>query len=263
MFHYITFIRNYIRTKIALFSFLHKTLFLYQFKRHILKDRSLYPEFRIVEETMKELLRDKRLIDLNDLGAGSKVLTKKRIVSEFVKASAIKRRYGQILFRIARYYRPDCIIELGTGLGISTMYLSMGNPDAKVLTIEGNASIAAIARENFTKNGQGHITVITGKFEDHINNVISEITGNTLIFIDGNHTYEATLRYLNLLCRRPDSSDIMIIDDINWSKGMMQAWREISAKRDSFLTLNLFRMGIVFYGRSYAQKVMELYKTVN
>jgi predicted O-methyltransferase YrrM len=246
MFHYITFIRNYIQHKITLFDFRRKNPFLHHFNRNIFKNRSIYTEFTIIEKILKELLYDKRLIDPDDLGAGSTVLTIKRTVSEFVKVAAITRRYGQILFRIARNYKPDCIIEMGTGLGISTMYLSMGNPDAQVFTLEGNSSLANLARENFIKTGQGHISVITGKFEDHIHKLISKITGNTLIFIDGDHTYESTLRYFNQFGHRPGSSNIIIIDDINWSKGMMQAWKDITAAEDSFLSLNLFRMGIVF-----------------
>lgn len=250
MFYSIAFIKNYIQHRILLFDFRRNNTFLFHFKRYVLKDRSSYPEFSIIENRFNEYCRDKRMIDPNDLGAGSKVLTKKRTVSEFVKTAAISRRFGQILFRMARYYRPDCIIELGTGLGISTMYLSLGNPDAKVFTIEGNLSLAIIARENFIKTGQGHISVITGKFEDHINRLIPEITGNTLIFIDGDHTYESTLRYFNLFGRKPGSSNIIIFDDINWSKGMIQAWKDITVAEGSFFFLNLFRMGIVFNGRS-------------
>ena len=39
------------------------------------------------------------------------------------------------------------IIELGSGLGISTLYLASGSPDAPLHSIEGNTDRAAFAAQ--------------------------------------------------------------------------------------------------------------------
>jgi predicted O-methyltransferase YrrM len=57
------------------------------------------------------------------------------------------KKYGQLLFRMVKEYKPKTVLELGTSLGITTSYLAIANPDANVTTIEGSKEVAAIAEE--------------------------------------------------------------------------------------------------------------------
>lgn len=42
-------------------------------------------------------------------------------------------------------YQPETILELGTSLGITTSYLSLAKPDARLVTLEGAGEVAAVA----------------------------------------------------------------------------------------------------------------------
>src|SRR4051794_9430632 len=75
--------------------------FIFQFILHILNNQSNYFPPAEVEDLRKALLNDKRTLEIEDLGAGSRVAgSKRRSVSE-IAASALKnKKYAQLLFRL-------------------------------------------------------------------------------------------------------------------------------------------------------------------
>ena len=67
-----------------------------------------------------------------------------------------------------------------------------------------------------------------------------------LTFIDGNHRYEPTIRYFEMLMKNAGEGTILIFDDIHWSPEMTRVWTEIKAHPRINLTLDIFRLGIAF-----------------
>lgn len=128
--------------------------FIYHFIRKVLNDRQEYPAYTKVEALRKQLLDDRSVLEIDDFGAGSTVSNKKqRSISSIAAHSAKPAKYGQLLYRIAKSYQSNNMLELGTSLGISTAYLSLGNPGATVITMEGAPAIAAVAKKNSVNSG--------------------------------------------------------------------------------------------------------------
>ena len=48
-----------------------------------------------------------------------------------------------------------------------------------------------------------------------------------LVFIDGNHRKEPVINYFNQVADMSDNNSVVIIDDINSSREMAEAWCEI------------------------------------
>jgi len=71
-------------------------------------------------------------------------------------------------------------------------------------------------------------------------------TQPTMIFIDGNHTYRATLHYFEYFIERLNTDSFIVFDDIHWSLGMEEAWKKIIADKRITLSVDIFEMGIVF-----------------
>lgn len=165
------------------------------------------------------------------------------------RVASVSPKYGQLLYRLAGYYKPSLIIELGTALGISTMYLAMGNPKCRVITVEGNCQLAGIALENFAACNLKNITLMNSSFDDALVRLVPECGTRNLIFIDGNHTFKATLQYFETFMNMAGSSNIFVFDDINWSYDMMRAWKSINGSAASGLVVDLFQMGILFQGQ--------------
>ena len=223
------------------------------FYSNVLNDKGSYPEYEFVSSAKKDLLSRggsaKRLIHVDTHGAGNNGGTSYKKVSAVVRRSSVTEKQGRLLFRICRYYRPASIIELGTAAGISTMYLASGNPDAEVMTIEGNSELAAIASQNFNKHNLNNIKVLNCSFREALAGLknVDKKDGErmTLVFIDGDHTYEATLEYFDYFRRILVRPYIILIHDIYWSGGMYKAWREIEDSCADCEIMDLFFMGAV------------------
>jgi predicted O-methyltransferase YrrM len=206
----------------------------------------------MTEKYRKSFLKNRSRIAVTDFGAGSRVdHARLRPVAEIVRHAAVNRKSGRLLYRMAQRYKPERIIELGTSLGIGTHYLALGNPDAPVITVEADPALAAIASENLLNHRIMNVRVINDTFDRVLPSLLPLLPGRTLVFIDGNHSKPATLKYTDFFLSALPEGSLIVLDDINWSKGMRLAWEDIRENKNNALTIDLFRMGIVFLKRDF------------
>jgi len=223
--------------------------FVYQFITEVLKDKTVYPEYKIVKVVKEKFLRSSKVIEITDFGAGAgsqKFRTRFKHIKEIARNSGVPDPIGELLFRMVRHYKPEHILELGTSLGISTMYLSLARPEAKISTIEGCAVTAEIAQKNFADHKLSNIDLQVGEFSSMLDRTIDKMPKLDLAFIDGNHRKKPTLRYFDACLEKSHNDTILVFDDIYWSEGMVQAWKQIKAHPDVTVSIDLFRIGIVF-----------------
>ncbi|MEO8768847.1 MAG: class I SAM-dependent methyltransferase [Ferruginibacter sp.] len=229
--------------------------FVFDFVKFVLNDKEKYSCYSEIELHRKKLLNDNTIIEVEDFGAGSVVIkTNKRIVSKIAASSLKPKKFSQLLFRIAQYYKPATMLELGTSFGITTAYVANGNKDATVYTLEGAGSIAAIAKENFHSIGLNNVHLIEGDFQQTLPALFQNIKKIDFAFVDGNHRKTPTLEYFSKLLNLSSSSTILIFDDIHWSKEMEEAWTEIQQHRTVTLTIDLFFIGLVFINPDFKVK---------
>lgn len=221
--------------------------FVYNLIRDVFNDGEWKDEYDPAERKRSKMLASEEQISVTDLGAGSKTMkTDHRMVSEIAKHSAISPRFGQLLCRMVAYFKPNEILEMGTSLGVGTLYLANGNKESKVTTIEGCPNIAKIAQQNFQKANAENITSLVGDFTEHLRVFRNEERKFDFFYIDGNHSYDATLQYFIKCLKMANDEAILVFDDINWSSGMKKAWTEISESDKVSQSIDLLRMGIVF-----------------
>jgi predicted O-methyltransferase YrrM len=181
------------------------------------------------------------------LGAGSHVNNNRQKKISDIAHNALKPpKLAQLLYRLAADWKPRNIIELGTCLGTTTLYLQKAAPDAKVYTLEGCPETAKIAVETF---GKGEIAAkpIVGNFDDTLAGVIDGLPELDLVFVDGNHQKDATLKYFEWCLPKVHENTLLIFDDIYWSEGMKEAWEEIKNHPQVSVTVDLFWIGLVFF----------------
>jgi predicted O-methyltransferase YrrM len=201
-----------------------------------------------IERIRKKMLSDHRSVVVTDYGSGSvKGITNTKKVSAIAKKSSVSKKYGIFLSGMAAEFSGTEVIELGTSLGISTMYLASGCNEAAVRTMEGCQSLSQLARENFIEAGLTNITVTTGRFEEVLPGILSLKKSPGLVFIDGDHRKKPLVSYFSRISEVSDSKTVIIIDDIYHSREMAEAWEEIKSFRKVTVTIDIFRMGIVFF----------------
>ena len=215
--------------------------FVFEFYNEVLKKskKGAQPQ---IEERRKQLLADQSVIEITDFGAGSKIhSSNKRKISELTKYAAVSKKYGQLLRRIIDFYELNNSLELGTSLGIGTAYIAALN--SEVTTLEGCRDVTKKARESFELLGLKNIKVIEGEFDKSFKELNDRIFD--LIYIDGNHTEEATINYFNKFLKHAHNDTFLIFDDIRWSEGMERAWTTIIESQEINVSIELLRMGIV------------------
>ena len=229
--------------------------FVFDFIIHILQDKKKYPVYRQLEKLRKELLRNRNLIKVEDLGAGTALKSSKERKISSIAGSALKRKkFAQLFYRIVKFYKPQTILELGTCLGITTSYMAHGNTAATIYTLEGSKNIASIAKQTFIKSNVEHINLKIGNFDDTLPGILSKIDIVDLAFIDGNHRKEPTLNYFEKLLAKSGKDSIFIFDDIHWSFEMEEAWKHIQNHPAVTLSIDLFFIGLVFFSPSFKAK---------
>jgi hypothetical protein len=120
--------------------------FVFEFITKVLngyKDTELYSP---IENVRKQLLQNSAVLPVEDFGAGSRVIaTRQRTIKSIANTSLKPKKYSQLLHRMVKFYKPATIVEIGTSLGITTSYIATANAAASVTTMEGAATIAAVA----------------------------------------------------------------------------------------------------------------------
>ena len=221
--------------------------FLYEFITKILYSNDINKNCKAIEQLRVELCKMNKKLKITDFGAGSLINNaKKRAIKDIAKNSAKNSKFGKLLYRIVKFYEPKNIIELGTSLGISTLYLASANKNSKVYTFEGCKETMKIAQENFYKMNMKNIDLILGDFKNTLKQSLTDIKDIDLAFIDGNHQEKPTIYYFEECLKYANNNTIFIFDDIYWSKGMQNAWEHIKSYKKVTLTVDLFYLGIVF-----------------
>ena len=224
--------------------------FMYELVTEVLWNRYEYYAFEYIDEYRHSLEMSDKIIEVKDFGAGShKLKSNKRKVRDIYRTSAIEKIYGEFLFRLITRYERKTIVELGTSLGVSTMYLAFTGSSNTVYTIEGCPETAAIAKAGFEDQGLKNIKLFNDNFTIALPEVLKEVDVIDFLFVDGHHERDATLRYYEMCKQKAGNDSIFVFDDIHWSRGMEEAWETIRNDKDVTVSADLYQLGLVFFCR--------------
>jgi predicted O-methyltransferase YrrM len=233
--------------------------FVYQLVENVFNNRHHFYAFGHLGALRKKLRQNESELNINDMGAGSQKLhSAKRKVKDIAIHGISSQRQAELLFRLCTYLKCKTIIELGTSLGLTTLYLSNADNDSKIYTLEGSDELLKFSKDLFREHERSNITSIGGNFDETLPKLLWEINSFDLFYIDGNHTYDASLRYFKLALKKITSNSVIIFDDIYWSKEMTKAWNEIKDHSLVKLSIDCFYFGMIFF--RYEQKEKEHFK---
>ncbi len=200
-------------------------------------------------EYFRELLKNNNSeVTGHDPGAGSRATYKgDKTLGHIAKFSLSPKSTAHFLYLLVRHFQPETIIELGTSLGITTLYLAKGCEKGNVYTFEGNLMIATKALEIFNEAKAENIHLIKGDINETLPDFIGQCQRPVeFVFVDANHRKEAVLKYLNLLQPLLPKSAVLVIDDIRWSSEMYETWKQIIRTDLGQIYIDKFHFGVIF-----------------
>ena len=235
--------------------------FVYDLLTNVIENNGEYYAYQKLERLRQRLMNNHSIIEVTDFGAGTNAgrdlqsrPIKKRKISDIAGHSLQPKKFAKLLFRLVNHFQPKHVLELGTSLGLTTLYQAIPIPHAQFFTLEGCPKTSDIAQENFNNFNQENITIIIGNFDKTLAQALKIMPQLDYVFFDGNHRYEPTIRYCNQCMEHIHEGSIFIFDDIHWSKEMEQAWEEIKKDSRITITIDLFKIGIVFFRKGQAKQ---------
>jgi predicted O-methyltransferase YrrM len=115
-----------------------------------------------------------------------------------------------------------------------------------MIALEGAPDLAALAVETYAELGLDMVEEVrVGPFAETLGDAITD--GVDFAYVDGHHDGRATLEYFErLLPHAPQA--LLAFDDVRWSEGMREAWRQIANDDRVSFAVNAKRLGLAFTG---------------
>lgn len=232
--------------------------FVFDFALNVLEDDREFYSFTSVEHLRNILERNSTEVQTTDFGAGSTSGNQKiKTIGSIAKNAASKKWQCQTLFRLVNFYKPKTMLEMGTSLGISTIYQASAAQNAKFISLEGDPQIAKLANYHLEEMKIKNVDLRVGKFEDTMHLALNDLGKLDYVFVDGNHRLKPTLDYFESLLEFAHNETVFVFDDIHWSEEMESAWEKIKTHPRVTISIDLFHMGVVFIRKE--KKVKEHY----
>ncbi len=218
----------------------------------LVHDRRWYYAFSDIEAIRRQMLRNDAMLQFTDFGAGeaSGTVPLRRVA----RRSASSPQQGRRLFRLAHWVQPKSMLELGTSIGIGTMYLASAAREARFITLEGAADCAAVAQSNLASLGLPHVEVRSGEFGTTLATALADSSPVDLVYLDGNHRRAATLGYFEQCLAAAHARTVFVFDDVYWSAEMTLAWTEIQNHPRVTTTVDFFDLSLAFINPDFRER---------
>jgi len=243
--------------------------FVFQWMMNVLEDRRNYYSFGAINQLRNKMLDNNILVQVTDFGAGpngalenkTEPTLRQTTLHQIAQSSGSTARQGEMLFKLAQLHQPKFTLELGTSVGLSTLYLALGaGSKTNFISLEGCPKVADIARLNLRTLGVKQVNIITGAFEKTLENAVQSLERLDLVYFDGNHQEAATLRYFNICLPKAHHDTVFIFDDVHWSVGMEAAWKKICGHDRVTLSIDCGHFACAYFNPEF--KIKQHFKVV-
>jgi len=233
--------------------------FVFDFTQKVLSNKSNKPVLKSIDKYIDSIKASNIMLPSSPFGAGSANNSFIQSVRSVISRQAVPKKYGKLLFNLAQWVSARNILELGTSVGVGTMYLASSAPLASVITIEGDETRCQLAIDNLIKLGLFNVNVVQGSFDSELPKVLRDSISLDLVFFDGDHSYHATMANFEMCLYKAHEGSVFVFDDIRWSNDMFKAWQQIVSNESVTISIDLFRMGIVFFRKGIIKQHFNIF----
>lgn len=223
--------------------------FIFEFYTNLIQGINNNKGIEEIEIVRKAFLKDHSKIRGIDFGAGSRVTVSGRdkTVSMIAKHGISSKKDCIFLSELVKLIQPTTSIELGTSLGIATAYLANPIKYGCIYTFEGNDALVKKSTDVFHRLNCENVHLIKGDIDDMLPCQLTQLDKVDFAIIDANHTYNALLRYFNLIKAKMGDSGVMVIDDIRWSVEMYSGWKKLILDEAVTTSIEFLNKGVLMF----------------
>lgn len=212
--------------------------FVFKFVTDIFEDERFYHFMGVIENYRRNLL-----------GTSDKINTETGIstVNQIVKKQAVSSKIGEILFKTVHEYKPNTILELGTNLGIATLYQATAESSNQIITLEEDTAIAAATQSYFKRLGTRNIELMSGKINENLSNALKKLETIEHLFFNDFWGYKDSLAYFETCMPYLVSNTVFIFRTPYANEDSVKFWNEIKQHPNVKLSLDIYDLGFLFF----------------
>ena len=202
-----------------------------------------------LEALRTEWKHSQEKLGVKDLGAGSHTIQKsQRPVAKMARHSLSPAWFSRLLHFLITHYQLTTVAELGTSLGLNSLYLHQAlPPHGELHTFEGCPNTLAWAQKHFDGWNASRIHTHLGNLDITWPVFLANNPTLDLVYLDANHREAPTVKYFEACLPYLSSRAIVVVDDLYWSSGMHRAWQRISQHPQVQIAIDLFEGGLLFF----------------
>lgn len=157
------------------------------------------------------------------------------------KAVVLPERVDKLLFRLVNRFRPQRILEVGTGAGLSLCYLAAGRADAQCVSlVDGDAS----GVEERLIDSCSNVTVVAAPLLPAFRRELALEPEVEMLHIAHTQNYAQVFEEFFPYAGK---KTCVVIEGIYETKAKSEWWHRLVADERTGVTFDLYDVGIVFF----------------
>lgn len=179
-------------------------------------------------------------------------------LSRLGRRIALSRRDARMLFHLAHFFKPEIILELGGGLGHSSLALHSGAPHARMMSIEGDQEVARAAIHFLREAGVEDVEIVAGRFREVLPTCMASLGKPDLVFLDGDHRLDETVYLSQEILPMLSPHGVLAIHDIHASDEMIEAWNLVRGLPEVTASATTWSTGFLFVNEGLSRQHFNL-----
>jgi predicted O-methyltransferase YrrM len=183
-------------------------------------------------------------------------------VGTLARQISIKKKWGSFLYSLLRFSEAQRVLELGTGYGLSGLYIAQGMLECypmrtcMFITLENDEDRIDKARHNFRRVGYDDFALVkVGDIAVNLAAALRDLKPPDLILMDGPADGELVQHFFAVIKAASFPGTLVIITNIHRTRKMMKSWHAIKDEVGLAATVDLWHWGIIVIGDTAAKPV--------
>lgn len=231
--------------------------FVFNLITKVIEERCSYYSFSDIELIRKQLVfRDDR-ITYPDWRQKGKL--RQRTIGEIVAREAIKPKHGALLFRLTNYFKSRNILQFGSSMGLSTLYLTSYSTHLNCIALESVPEFASIARVSFEKAAHNPIDLRVGGYMDLLPQALKDMERLDFVFFNTLYEQQNLLFLFEECLKHAHNETIFVFEGIKANRSMREFWQMLCKHSGITVTVDLYSIGLVFFNKSLHKRNYIVY----
>lgn len=231
--------------------------FVFNLITKVIEERRAFYCYQDIELIRKRLLQNNSPIIVP--GFSYKNEPHQTTIARIVRQKAISPKKGAFLFRLANYFKVKNILQIGSSMGISTLYLTSYAPGLNCTSFEVIPEYTSVSQWVYKEAARTEISLNTGDPHKLLPAFLKEGISPDLIFFSGSHEQIDTLSLFSSCLAYAGEQAIFVIDNIKKNKHMRTVWQTIITHPDVTVSVDMYSMGLVFLNKKLHKQNYKVY----